>query len=100
MHRTSFATLELMLLIYPHYVRSFHFLFMRKATPALPLFGLDWNSRWPLCKVVKHSSGLLTSEIHITSHINLVSISSSSSSCMCSSLSRVFDPEILSTPCT
>ena len=38
-------------------------------------------------KVVKHSSHLLTSESQITSHNNLVSLSSSSSSCMCSSLS-------------
>ena len=45
-------------------------------------------SRWPLCKVVKHSAGLLISEIPITSHNKLVSLSSSLSSCICSSLSR------------
>ena len=55
---------------------------MRKHTPAWPLFALD---RVPLCKVVKRSSGLLTSEIPITSHISLVSLRSSSSSCSKSS---------------
>ena len=45
--------------------------------------------RWPLCKVVKHSSRFLTSLISITSHTNLVSVSSSLSSCMWSSISRV-----------
>ena len=47
-------------------------------------------SRRPLCMVVKHSSGLLTSEIPIASNTNnMVSVRSSSSSCMCLSLSRV-----------
>ena len=36
---------------------SFHFLFMRKPTPAWPLFALEWHIRRPPCKVVKHSSG-------------------------------------------
>ena len=53
---------------------SFHFLFMRKPTPDWALFAWEWYSRWPLCKVVKHSSGLLTSEIPITSHTNLISL--------------------------
>ena len=87
MHRTSSAALGLML--FTLNVWSFHFLFIRMPTPAWPLFVLEWYSRWPVCEVVKHSSGLLTSEIPITSHINLVSLSSSLSSCMCSSLSRV-----------
>ena len=82
MHRKRSATLGLVLFTLT--TRSFHFLLMRKPTPAWPLFALEW-----LCKVVKHSSGLLTSEIPITSHTNLVALSSSSSSCMCSSLSRV-----------
>ena len=84
---TCTATLGLMLLTLT--IWSFHFLFMRNPTHAWPLFALEWYSRWPLCKIVKHSSGLLTSDIPITSHTNLVSLSSSSSSCMCSSLSRV-----------
>ena len=29
---------------------SFHSLFMRKPTPAWPLFAVEWYSRWPLCK--------------------------------------------------
>ena len=62
---------------------------MRKPTPAWPLLALEWHSRWSLCKVMKHSSRLLTSQIPITSHTNLISLSSSSSSCMCSSLCKV-----------
>ena len=62
---------------------------MRKPTPAWPLFAY---SRWPLCKVVKYSSGLLfllrRSRLR-TSHINLVSQNSSLISRMCSSLRRV-----------
>ena len=87
MHKTSSATLGLMLFTLTMW--SFYFLFMRKPTPAWPLFALELHNRWPLCKVVKHSSGLLTSDIPIISNINLVSICFSSSSCMCSSLSRV-----------
>ena len=59
MHRTSSATLGLMLFTVT--IMVFHFLFMRKPSPAWALFVLEWYSRWPLCKVVKHSSGLLTS---------------------------------------
>ena len=81
---TSSATLGLMLFTLTMW--SFHFLFTRKPIPVWPLFTLE---RWPLCEVVKHSSGLLTSEIPITSHDNLVSLGPCSSSCMCSSLSRV-----------
>ena len=59
---------------------------MRKPAPVWPLFAVEWYSRWPLCKVVKHLSGILTSEILITSHTTLVSLwCSSSSYCMCSS---------------
>jgi len=45
---------------------------MRKPTPAWPLFASEWHSRWPLCKVVKHSFGLLTSAIQITSILRVV----------------------------
>ena len=78
MHITNYAKLGLMLFtltIWP--------------TLARPLFALEWCSRWPLCKVVKHSFGLLISEMPITSHSNLVFLSSSSSYCMFSSVSRV-----------
>ena len=47
---------------------KFHVLFMRKPTPAWPLFALEWYSRWPHCKIMKHSSRLLSSPITITSH--------------------------------
>ena len=87
MHRTNSATLGLIVCTLT--MCSFHFLFMRKPTPAWPLFALELYSRWPLCKVVKHSSGFLTSEIPITSHTNLVSLSLSLSTCMCSSPCRV-----------
>ena len=87
MHRTSSASLGLMPVTLT--IWSFDFLFMRKPTLAWSLFPSECYSRWPLCKVVKHSSGLLTSEIPITFHTNLVALSSSSSSCMCSPLSRV-----------
>ena len=96
MHNTFSATLWLMLFTLT--VWSFHFLFMRKPTLAWPLFAFEWYSRWPLCKVVKHSSRLLTFSIPIKSYANLVSLNSFSTSCMCSSLSRVltlYDPEIL-----
>ena len=53
------------------------------STHALPLSALELYSRWPLCKIVNHSSGILISEIPITSHTNLVSLSSSSSSYTC-----------------
>ena len=90
---------------------------MRKPTPAWPLFALELSFMWPFCRLVKHSSRLLTSPMPITSLTNLVSLSSSSSSCICSFLSRVltlhvaivslliylllfrFDAEILSSPC-
>ena len=74
--------------VYHHYV-VFPFPVYEKAYSCLAVFALEWDSRWPLCNVVKHSSGLLTSEIPIISHINLVSLSSSSGSWMCSSLSNV-----------
>ena len=48
-------------------ILSFHFLIMRKATPAWPLYVLEWSNRWPLC--------------------NLFSVNLYSSSCICSSLS-------------
>ena len=83
MRRTSSATLGLMLLTLD--LLSFHFLFMRKPTPACPLFALEWYSRWPLCRVVKPSSFLLISPIPITSHLMFISLSSSSSSWTCSS---------------
>ena len=50
MHRISSATLEL-----PEdtlVILSFHFLFMRKPTPACPLLASEWYSRWPLWRVV------------------------------------------------
>ena len=87
MRRISYATLEL-----PEdtlVILSFHFLFMRKPTPACPLLASEWYSRWPLWKVVKLSSFLRTSPIPITSHFMLFSFSSSSSSCTCSSFSNV-----------
>ena len=43
---------------------TFHFLFLRTPTPAWLLFALEWCSRWPHCKVVKHSSRLFTSSDH------------------------------------
>ena len=61
MHRTSSATVRLV--VFTFTVRSFHFLFTRKPTPAWLLFALEW---WPLCKVVKHSSRLLSSPMPIT----------------------------------
>ena len=45
---------------------SFHFLFMRKPTPACPLLASEWYSRWPLWRVVKLSSFLRTSPSSIT----------------------------------
>ena len=87
MRRTSSATLEL-----PEdtlVMLSFHFLFMRKPTPACPLLASEYYSRWPLWKVVKLSSFLRTSPSPITSHFMLFSFSSSSSSCTCSSFSNV-----------
>ena len=59
MLRTSSSTPGLMLFTLA--VWYFHFLFTRKPTPAWQLFALELYSRWPLCKVVKHSSGLLIS---------------------------------------
>ena len=87
MPRTSSATLELPedILV----MLSFHFLFMRKPTPACPLLASEWYSRWPLWRVVKLSSFLRTSPSPITSHFMLFSFSSSSSSCTCSSFSNV-----------
>ena len=90
MHRTSSATLGLMLFIFTIILCSFHFLFMRKPTPTLLLFALELYSRWPFCEVAKHSSHFLTSPIPIASHAKLVSLSSFSTSCMCSSLSVEF----------
>ena len=87
MRRTSSATLEL-----PEdtlVMLSFHFLFMRKPTPACPLLASEWYSRWPLWRVVKLSSFLRTSPSPIASHFMLFSFSSSSSSCTCSSFSNV-----------
>ena len=37
------------------FLLSFHFLFMRKTTPACPLLASKWYSRWPLWRVVKLS---------------------------------------------
>ena len=71
MHITSSVILGMMLFTLT-IIMGLHFLFMRKPTPAWPLFALEWYSRWPLCKVMKLSSGLLTAEIPITSHINLI----------------------------
>ena len=45
----------------------FHFLTMRKATSAWPLYVLEWSNRWPLC--------------------NLFSVNLYFSSCICSYLS-------------
>ena len=87
MRRTSSATLEL-----PEdtlVMLSFHFLFMRKPTPACPLLASEWYSRWPLWRVVKLSYFLRTSPSPITSHFMLFSFSSSSSSCTCSSFCSV-----------
>ena len=87
MRRISSATLEL-----PEdtlVILSFHFMFMRKPTPACPLLASEWYSRWPLWRVVKLSSFLRTSPSPITSHFMLFSFSSSSSSCTCSSFSNV-----------
>ena len=87
MRRTSSATLEL-----PDdtlVMLSFHFLFMRKPTPACPLLASEWYSRWPLWRVVKLSYFLRTSPSPITFHFILFSFSSSSSSCKCSSFSNV-----------
>ena len=87
MHRTSYATLEspedtLVML-------SFHFLFLRKPTPACPLLASEWNSRWPIWRAVKLSFLLRTSPSPITSHFMLFSFSSSSSSCTCSYFDNV-----------
>ena len=80
---------------------GFPFLFMSKPTPVWPLCALEWYSKWPLCKVMKYLSGILTLEIPITSHTNQVSLRSSSSSFMysylvefwrCRSLSLVYLP--------
>ena len=57
MHTACFATVGLMLFTIT--ILSFHFLFLRKPIPAWPLFELEWYSRWPLCKVVKHTSRFL-----------------------------------------
>ena len=87
MRRTSSATLEL-----PDdtlVMLSFHFLFMRKPTPACQLLASEWYSRWPLWRVVKLSSFLRTSPSPITSHFMLFSFSSSSNSCTCSYFSNV-----------
>ena len=87
MRRTGSATVEL-----PEYtlvMLSFHFLFMRKPTPACPLLASEWYSRWPLWRVVKLSSFLRTSPSPITSRFMLFYFSSSSSSCTCSSFSNV-----------
>ena len=75
MHRKTSATLGLMLFTFTMW--PFHFLFMKKPT-AWPLFALECYSIWPLCMIVVHSSHLLTSPIPIASHINPVSLSSSS----------------------
>ena len=48
-------------------ILSFHFLIMRKATPAWPLYVLEWSNRWPLR--------------------NLFSLNLYFSSCICSCLS-------------
>ena len=61
MHITNSATLVLML--FSLSIWYFHFLFMRKLTPAWPLFALECYSRWPLCRLVKHSSRLLRSRL-------------------------------------
>ena len=87
MHRTSSVTLGLTLFTIT--IRVFQFLFIKKPTPVWPLFTIELHSKWPLCKVVKHSPRLLTSPIPTTSHTNLASLSSSSSSCMYSYLIRV-----------
>ena len=87
MRRTSYATLEL-----PEdtlVMLSFHFLFMKKHTPACPLLASEWYNRWPLWRVVKLSSFLRTSPSPITSHFMLFSFSSFSSSYTCSSFSNV-----------
>ena len=87
MRSTSYATLE-----FPEdtlVMLSFHFLFMRKPTPACPLLASEWYSRWPLWRVVKLSSFLRTSPSPITSHFMLCSFCSSSSSCTCSYFSNV-----------
>ena len=84
MRRTSSATLEL-----PEdtlVMLSFHFLFMRKPTPACPLLASEWYSWWPLWRV---SYFLRTSPSPITSHFMLFSFSLSSSSGTCSSFSNV-----------
>ena len=77
---------DLGLMLFTITIRSFHFLLMRKPIPAWPLFVLEWHSRWPLCKAIQQSSRLLASPIPITSHTNLVPLSSSSSSYQCTSL--------------
>ena len=79
---------------------------MKKPTPARPLFALEWHSTRPLYEAVKRPCFLPTSPIPITSHTNLVSLSSSSVYFICSALSIVltlyiallFDPEILTIP--
>ena len=65
----------------------FHYLFMRKPTPACPLLTSELCSRWPLWRVVKLSSFLRTFQSRITSHFMLFSFGSSSTSCTCSSFS-------------
>ena len=32
-------------------ILSFHFLIMRKATPAWPLYVLEWSNRWSVCNM-------------------------------------------------
>ena len=78
MPRTSSATLE-----FPEdtlVMLSFQVLFTRKPPPACPLLASEWQSMWPLWRVVKLSSFLRTSLSPITSHFMLFSFSSSSSS--------------------
>ena len=87
MRRISSATLEI-----PEdtlVILSFHFLFMRKPTPACPLLSSEWNGRWPLWTVMKLSSLVRTYPSPIMSYFMLFSFSSSSSSCTCSSFSNV-----------
>ena len=90
---------------------SFNFLFMKKTIHTRLLFVLEWDSRWPLCKLVQHSSLRLTSPILIISHSNLVSqslasgIQSSFNSVLILyvaifSLLTILDSDILDTPCS
>ena len=46
-------------------VLFFHFLIMRKAIPAWPLYVLEWSNRWPLCNQFSVNYTLVLVSVHI-----------------------------------